>query len=187
MAHTDSPAPLAPPDAAGSPVDGVPPDVVYDLLGNRRRRLVLYHLLSAPDHATDVGALATQVAAWEHGVRPEAVTTAQRRTVYNTLRQLHLPRLASAGVVDDRTVRLRSDSDQLDALLTQLPAGRLVSVRRLRTAGVALWAAVWALVVAGWVGVGPARSLDPAVGAGLLAVVGLVVALAVLTQRRGGP
>ena len=73
-------------------------DVLFDLLGSRRRRLVLRHLRHEGE--TDLGDLAEQVAAWENGTTVEEVDYQQRKRTYTSLQQTHLPTLAEAGVVE---------------------------------------------------------------------------------------
>ncbi|MFC4359050.1 hypothetical protein ACFO0N_13960 [Halobium salinum] len=76
----------------------LPLDDVFDLLGDRRRRYVLY-CLADWDGAVARDELARQVATWEHGgdlgdVPAESIT---RVTV--SLDHVHLPRLVDYGVV----------------------------------------------------------------------------------------
>ncbi|QDX39992.1 hypothetical protein [Salarchaeum sp. JOR-1] len=79
---------------------------VFDLLSNERRRRSIEHIAATEE--TTLRALADAVAAEEAGTDtpPDAVRTA----VYVSLRQVHLPRLAEAGLVefdpDENTVRV---------------------------------------------------------------------------------
>jgi DNA-binding transcriptional ArsR family regulator len=95
------------------------PDTVFSVLSNERRRQVLRHLHDS--EASNVRELSQQLAAWENDVSPEAVTYKQRKRVYTSLHQTHLPALAEAGVVDydrDRgTVRLTARASVLDEYL----------------------------------------------------------------------
>ncbi|MEF8773816.1 MAG: hypothetical protein V5A37_03760 [Halobacteriales archaeon] len=72
---------------------------IFDLLRNQRRRFVI-HYLKAEEGSVELGHLATRVAAWEYGVAPEAVTSSQRKRVYTTLQQSHLPKLDDADIVE---------------------------------------------------------------------------------------
>jgi DNA-binding transcriptional ArsR family regulator len=95
------------------------PDTVFSVLSNERRRQVLRHLHDRG--GSNVRELSQQLAAWENDVQPEAVTYKQRKRVYTSLHQTHLPALAEAGVVDydrDRgTVRLTARASVLDEYL----------------------------------------------------------------------
>lgn len=74
---------------------------LFDILSNQRRRYTIHYLCQQGENVTvDVSSLARHVAAWERGVSPESVSGDNRRSVYNTLNQTHLPLLAEAGVVD---------------------------------------------------------------------------------------
>jgi DNA-binding transcriptional ArsR family regulator len=95
------------------------PDTVFSVLSNERRRHVLRHLHE--NEESDIRELSQQLAAWENDVPLEAVTYKQRKRVYTSLHQTHLPALADAGVVDydrDRgTVRLTTRASVLDEYL----------------------------------------------------------------------
>lgn len=70
---------------------------VFDLLSNARRRFVL-HYLNQQEGPIELRELADEVARWETG--SESLTRKQRKRVYVSLYQTHIPRLADAGVVD---------------------------------------------------------------------------------------
>lgn len=71
---------------------------VFDVLGNRRRRLVTY-VLARADEPLDIGTLAERVAALEADASIEEVTYAQRKSVYTGLHQTHLPKMERAGLI----------------------------------------------------------------------------------------
>ena len=72
---------------------------LFDVFSNsRRRRTVRY--LKQRGGTCDLSPLVEQVAAWENDVGPEEVTRAQRRRVYISLYQTHLPMLEDHGIVD---------------------------------------------------------------------------------------
>jgi DNA-binding transcriptional ArsR family regulator len=97
-------------------------DSVFGLLSNRRRRLVLRYLRasSGPVAMRD---LAAQVAAWENDIDPQAVTYKQRKRVYTSLYQSHLPKMRDSNVVEyDRNrghVALTELGSDLDRYLTE--------------------------------------------------------------------
>lgn len=74
-------------------------DVKFTVLSNARRRDVL-RLLRAYDEPVGIRDLAERIAAWENDTTPEAVTYKQRKRVYTSLHQTHLPALADAGLID---------------------------------------------------------------------------------------
>lgn len=80
---------------AGS-VATVPTDEAFDVLGNARRRAVVRHLLEHGE--VEMGTLAERVAAEEAGTTPEEVGRDERRRIYISLYQSHLPKLAEVGV-----------------------------------------------------------------------------------------
>lgn len=73
-------------------------DELFDVLSNRRRRHVAYFL----KHVTqpvEIGTLATQIAAWETDKPMAEVTRAERKRVYTSLQQVHLPKMDSVGLI----------------------------------------------------------------------------------------
>jgi hypothetical protein len=95
-------------------------DTVFDILSSARRRYVLYHLRQA-DGPVDINELARQVAAWENDVPVEELTDQQRKRVYISLYQSHIPKLDSLGIVDHDTetgnVSLTGNAKQVDQYL----------------------------------------------------------------------
>jgi len=74
-------------------------DTVFDVLSSARRRYVLYYLQQSDD-PVDINELARQVAAWENDTDVENLTDQQRKRVYISLYQTHLPKLDSIGIVE---------------------------------------------------------------------------------------
>lgn len=71
-------------------------DVLFELLGNNRRRECLKHLRTAPDTAANTRELARHVAETiAENPDPEL-----ERSIYTTLCQTHLPKLDACDVVD---------------------------------------------------------------------------------------
>lgn len=95
-------------------------DLVLKILSNRRRRETIRYLKSC-DGTAEVRDIARQVAAWENGVELDEVTYDQRKRVYTSLHQSHLPRLSRDGFIEyDRnrgTVALTPDADDLQVYL----------------------------------------------------------------------
>jgi hypothetical protein len=73
-------------------------DVVFDVLQNRRRRLVL-EALAERDGATTLGELAEHIAGIENDKPPEALDSQERKRVYVGLYQSHLPKMDDAGAI----------------------------------------------------------------------------------------
>jgi DNA-binding transcriptional ArsR family regulator len=96
-------------------------DTVFSVLSNQRRRRVLRCLRDEPD-GSNIRELSRRIAAWENEVPVDEVTYKQRKRVYTSLHQTHLPKLADAHVIDydrDRgTVALTDHAATLDDFLT---------------------------------------------------------------------
>ncbi|WP_227352914.1 DUF7344 domain-containing protein [Haladaptatus salinisoli] len=99
-------------------------DIVFQVLSNRRRRYALHHLRRC-EGSVEIGELATQIAAWENDVSTEEVTSKQRKRVYNTLQQAHLPKLDETGFVEydpaHGNVTLTGRARMLDVYLELVP------------------------------------------------------------------
>jgi len=99
---------------------GISHDDCFDLLSNHRRRYALHHLQRNSDETT-LGELADRVAAWENDVETDDVTRDQRKRVYTSLQQVHLPRMDELGVVefdgDKGVIRPGPAADDLDVYL----------------------------------------------------------------------
>jgi len=95
-------------------------DDCFDLLSNHRRRYVLHYLQHNGQQAT-LGRLSEQVAAWENEIEIEDVSANQRKRVYTSLQQVHLPRMDEVNVVefDSRAgeVELGPGAEDLDIYL----------------------------------------------------------------------
>jgi DNA-binding transcriptional ArsR family regulator len=96
-------------------------DVVFDLLSSPRRRFVLYYLRQegAP---VELRELADEVAAWENDMDVEELTSQQRKRVYVSLYQTHIPKLDEAGIIeydqDSGMVALADRADELGSYLS---------------------------------------------------------------------
>jgi hypothetical protein len=108
------------PSSASDTSDTLPRDEVFELLSNERRRYTLYHL-KQEGQAVDLGSLAEQIAAWETDTPVQSVSSAERKRVYTSLQQFHLPKMDQKGVVDfDRrggTIELTERAGDLDIYL----------------------------------------------------------------------
>ena len=78
-------------------------DVVFDILSNSRRRLILSHLQEVGGEST-TSDLAEHIAAIENDKPQSELTSQERKRVYVGIYQTHLPKMDDAAVVrvDDR-------------------------------------------------------------------------------------
>ena len=99
---------------------------VFDLLSNHRRRYVI-HFCKQADGAVEVGEVAEQVAAWENEKTVEEIDHAERKRVYTSLQQTHLPTLADADMIlyENGTVELTDRASELDVYLDVVPSGSI--------------------------------------------------------------
>ncbi|MGQ3411528.1 DUF7344 domain-containing protein [Natrinema sp. LN54] len=95
---------------------------IFDLLSNHRRRYAI-HYCKQEDGPVELGTLAEHVAAWELDKEVEGVTSTERKRVYTSLQQTHLPTLERANVIefDDRTIELTDGAAGLDVYLDVVP------------------------------------------------------------------
>lgn len=145
-------------------------DRIFAILQNHRRRLVLEYLR---DHdATTQGDLARHVAAVENDIPESAVTSTQRKRVYVSLYQAHLPKLDDFGAIsfdqDRGTVERTPRTDELLTYLDRFedePTASALSEDSLGLSAVVLLGSALAVVFAGEFGVLPA---DLSIGVAVL-------------------
>jgi len=83
-----------------APADSEPSlDVVFDVLRNRRRRLVL-RALEEWEGSTTLSELAEHIGGIENDKSPDALNAQERKRVYVGLYQCHLPKMDDAGAID---------------------------------------------------------------------------------------
>ena len=96
-------------------------DAVFDILSSPRRRYVLYYL-KREDGPIQLTKLAEEVAAWENDTTVEELTSQQRKRVYVSLYQTHIPKLDDANIVsydeDEGTVSLADGADTVETYLS---------------------------------------------------------------------
>jgi len=102
------PQPSADEDDAEPQQEELPLDVTFEILKNRRRRLVLEYLRETEETIT-IGELAEHIAAIENDTTVQQLNAQQRKRVYIGLYQCHLPKMDDAGVVDFNQDRGRID------------------------------------------------------------------------------
>jgi hypothetical protein len=160
-------------------------DRTFTILQNHRRRLILEYLRE--HDSTTQGDLARHVAAVENDVPESAVTSTQRKRVYVSLYQAHLPKLDEFGAVDfDRDRGTVERTPRTDDLLRYLdrfdpdPSDASASFESSGLSAVVLLGAALLVVFAGELGALPTDlSLGTAV---FLSLVGMA---AVVRDVRG--
>ncbi len=121
----------------------------FHVLSNRRRRYAL-HYLHQCDGSVALRDLAEQVAAWENDTTLAEVESSERKSVYISLHQSHLPKMDEVGVVtydkDGNVVSLTENASQLAVHLEVVPEDHLPWSEvylGLAAVGAALVAALW--------------------------------------------
>ncbi|WP_144906549.1 DUF7344 domain-containing protein [Halobellus captivus] len=106
----------------GSTEETLHKDEIFELMGNHRRRYAIHYCKRTTD-PVELSDLAEQIAAWEQGKAIAEITSAERKTVYTSLQQTHLPRLDRAGVIefDGNEITLTDRVDRLDIYLDIVP------------------------------------------------------------------
>lgn len=95
-------------------------DTIFELLKNQRRRDALAYLKANDGEAT-LSDMAEFIAAKENDITVQELSSSQRKRVYIGLYQCHLPKMASAGVIDFEKNRgditIRPLAEQLEPFL----------------------------------------------------------------------
>ncbi|WP_266077833.1 DUF7344 domain-containing protein [Haladaptatus caseinilyticus] len=99
---------------------GLSQDQVFEVLKSPRRRYALY-FLRREGGTVELSDLTEQVAAWENDTTPTELTSDQRKRVYISLYQTHLPKLDDARIIEydreDGVVSLSRRARELDTYL----------------------------------------------------------------------
>ncbi len=142
---------------------------VFDVLRNQRRRYAL-HVLKRDGAPVELGDLAQQVAAWEYETTLDGVTPAQRKRVYTTLQQTHLPKMDEAGILffdSDRGIIEPTDRTVDISVYLEIVPGREFAWRELY---LSLGAISTALVAALWGEIYPLTVLSDLTWATIIAL-----------------
>jgi DNA-binding transcriptional ArsR family regulator len=169
-----------------SRADELSQDEVFEVLKSPRRRYALYYLRQEGGE-TELSDLTEQVAAWENETTPSALSTEQRKRVYISLYQTHLPKLDGADIVeydrDEGIVRLGDRASDLDLYLGDVSRDEFPWDRYY----LSLVAASSLLVAAVWLDIYPFGLIPGLVLATLILVVfGVSAILHYLNYRHGG-
>ncbi|MDS0258313.1 hypothetical protein NDI56_02680 [Haloarcula sp. S1CR25-12] len=150
--------------------EGLSNEEIFDVLQNERRRHVLQYLRQ---HGGPValGDLADHVAAAEYDCPTDAVTSAQRKRVYTTLQQSHLPQMDEVGIVDydsdEGVIGTTDQTEELTVYLEIVPEGEFPWREYYLSFGAISLAVVTVL----WAGVYPFTLIPPLVWTTLFAIV----------------
>lgn len=149
------------------------PDTVFELLSNTRRRMVLYYLRRYGG-SVGVQELVGEIAALQNGVAVADLTKQQRKRVYVSLYQTHLPKLEDAGVIeydaDEGEVRLTDRAGDIDTYLT--PTAESNGQWQMPYLGLSVFGGL--LFLLSFVGV-PVVALIPTAGIGLALMLGFAL------------
>lgn len=145
----------------------------FELLSNHRRRYTIHYLKRHENPAT-LSNLAEQVAAWEYETTPGEISYDQRKRVYTSLQQVHLPRMDDMDIVefDERegTVETGPAAEELDIYL------EVVHGRDIPWSGFYLaLALVNVLVIGAYVGGIPPLTVLPEIGVAVFVVTSFFV------------
>nr|WP_049888920.1 hypothetical protein [Natronococcus occultus] len=144
----------------GTDADERTPDrgEIFDLLANSRRRYAI-HYCKREDGPVELGDLAEHVAAWELDKEVPEVTSAERKRVYTSLQQTHLPTLEQAEMVvfDNGTIELTDSASELDVYLDIVPSDSIPW--GLYYLGLSVLAGIVMLGL--WLGVVPTGTIPP--------------------------
>lgn len=103
----------------------ITPDDIFDVLSSPRRRYVLYHLRR--NGPTDLMDLTEAVASWEYEIDPDELTSQQRKRVYVSLYQTHIPKMDALEIIDydqdSGVIELTSRAAAVDRYLTTEDTG----------------------------------------------------------------
>ena len=156
---------------------------IFEVLRNQRRRYVLQYL-KQDDRPVELGDLAQQVAAWEYETTLDEVTPEQRKRVYTTLQQTHLPKMDQAGILtfdSDSGVVEVTDRTRDVVIYLEIVPGYEFAWRELY---LSLGAISCALVAALWGNVYPLTTLSDLSWATIIAVTFTVTAAAHIYHER---
>ncbi|QZA88484.1 DUF308 domain-containing protein [Salinarchaeum sp. IM2453] len=147
---------------------------IFDVLSNQRRRHAVHTLRQTETDQIEIGDLAEEIAAIENDTTVEDISYDQRKRVYTSLQQSHLPKMDDAGVVDfnkDRgTIEPTPAMEDVEIYL-DVVRGREIPWSEYY---LGLTAVSAALVTAHWIGAWPIAVI-PEVGVMLFIVIAFAV------------
>ncbi|MDZ7729844.1 MAG: hypothetical protein U5K37_00760 [Natrialbaceae archaeon] len=150
---------------------------LFDVFSNARRRQAVRYL-KEQNGSCDLEPLVENVAAWENAVNPEEVTRTQRRRVYISLYQTHLPMLEDSDIIEwnpnDHFIRLTVDEEVFEPYLKNSPTYHGVwHILYGSVVGIGI-----VLLVLSWVSIGPLNAgTIPGI---VVALCGILLGIAVI-------
>ncbi len=149
-------------DTQGPAADSIRREEIFEILSNERRRLVLQCIRGADD-SLDFRDVVDTVAAWQNEATDDQFDSSNRKAVYTSLRQTHLPKLDKHDVVDfDRqrgTIEVEEDATDVFRYMEYTPERELLWSRVYL--GLALLCGLLALSM--WIGLMPFGGVSTAV------------------------
>ncbi len=117
-------------DDTGDPVDdSIQREEIFEILSNERRRLALRCIQETDDDSVGFRDVVDTVAAWQSGTTTDRLDSGNRKAVYTSLRQTHLPKLDEYDVVDfDRqrgTIEVGTEADDVFRYMEYTPEHEL--------------------------------------------------------------
>lgn len=95
-------------------------DELFELLSSARRRFILFYLQQNP-MPIELQTLAEELAAWENETAVDDLTPQQRKRVYVSLYQTHIPKLEELGIIsydsDSGYITLENSPEQIMSIL----------------------------------------------------------------------
>lgn len=162
----------------------IEPDVLFDVLGNVRRRYVV-EVLRGGSRPVTLDELARRVAARENETTVSDVTPSERKLVYTSLQQTHLPKMAQAGALEfdrERNVVVPSDTLTEVTLHMDIVCGHEVPQS---VVYLGLTALSVAILLATTLDFSPLSFVPPSATGGLILLFfGSVATIQLLSQRR---
>jgi hypothetical protein len=130
---------------------------LFSILSSHRRRYAI-HICKREGGPVSLSELAERVAAWELDKDRAELTSTERKRIYTSLQQTHLPTLAESGIIeyDGREAELTEGAERLEVYLDVVPGDSVPwAVYYLGLSVIAL------CVVAGlWVGLVPTEQVS---------------------------
>ncbi len=95
---------------------------LFSILSSHRRRYAI-HICKREEGPVSLSDLAEHVAAWELDKERAELTSAERKRIYTSLQQTHLPTLAESGIIeyDGREAELTEEAQRLEVYLDVVP------------------------------------------------------------------
>lgn len=101
-------------------------DEIFGVLSNERRRHALRYLKQNDSRQIKLGELVDYITARENEITVEKIDYKQRKRVYSSLRQTHLPKMEECGLIEydqDRgTIELNGAAQEVQMHLEYVPA-----------------------------------------------------------------